>query len=132
MWSRKELKKRAKHSFKINYIACVAVCFIMVFVAGEYQNTIQFISEYNTNNVSNLKFDTDEKLHLVKEVERLVGGKNQLKELADSKINEAVDDIAEKYDIDDKEAMRSWVDAYISQGAAALNYKEVTMGSSVG
>ena len=55
MWSRKELKKRAKHSFKINYIACVAVCFIMVFVAGEYQNTIQFISEYNTNNVSNLK-----------------------------------------------------------------------------
>ena len=95
MWSRKELKKRAKHSFKINYIACVAVCFIMVFVAGEYQNTIQFISEYNTNNVSNLKFDTDEKLHLVKEVERLVGGKNQLKELADSKINEAVDDIAE-------------------------------------
>ena len=130
MWNRKEIKKKARQAFKLNYIACVAVCFIMVFIAGEYQNTIQFIAEYNSHNVSDLKFDTDQKLHLVKEVEKLVGGEQKLKKIADSRIDKAVGDIAEKYEIEDKETLRSWVDAYISQGASALNYKEVTLGST--
>lgn len=131
MWNRKELKKKAKISLKLNYIACVAVCFIMIFVAGEYQNTIQFIAEYNNQNVSNLKFDVDQKLQLVKEVEEIVGGEKRLKKLADDKIDAAVDKIADKYEIEDKDILRSWVDAYISQGATALNYKEVTVGGTV-
>ncbi|MDE6149935.1 MAG: hypothetical protein K2F81_07570, partial [Ruminococcus sp.] len=59
MWKRKELKKAARHSLKLNYIACIAVCFIMMFIASEYQSTVQFISEYDTKNVANLRYDTD-------------------------------------------------------------------------
>ena len=33
---RKKIKQSAKGRVKRNYIACIAVCFIMVFIAGEY------------------------------------------------------------------------------------------------
>ena len=96
MWNRKELKNAAKHSIKMNYIACIAVCFIMMFIAGEYESTVQFISKYDAKNVANLKYDTDQKIEIVKEIEQLTGG--DLLKAGEDQISKAVDKISEKYD----------------------------------
>ncbi len=130
MWKRKELKKAARHSLKLNYIACIAVCFIMMFIASEYQSTVQFISEYDTKNVANLRYDTDQKIEIVKEIEQLSGG--DLVKAGENKIRKAIDKIAEKYDISDKDDLSSWVEIYKEKGASALNFKEVTFFGTTG
>lgn len=132
MWKRKDLKKNAKHSLRLNYIACISVCFIMMFIAGEYQSTVQFILNYDTQNVINLKYDTDQKIEIVKEIEKLCGGSEKLKNAKDEDIDGAVNKVAEKYNITDKEVLRSWVDIYINKGASALNFKEVTFFGTTG
>lgn len=132
MWNRKELKSNARHALKLNYIACIAVCFIMIFAAGEYQSTVQFILKYDTQNVADLKYDTDQKIEIVKEIERLSGGKNKLRNIKDSKLSDIIDKVADKNDISDKDSLRAWVDIYIEKGAAALNYKEVTLFGTTG
>ena len=38
MWKRKELKKAARHSIKLNYMACINLCLKKMFNAGENNN----------------------------------------------------------------------------------------------
>ena len=130
MWNRKELKNAAKHSIKMNYIACIAVCFIMMFIAGEYESTVQFISKYDAKNVANLKYDTDQKIEIVKEIEQLTGG--DLLKAGEDQISKAVDKISEKYDISAKDDLKAWVEIYKEMGASALNFKEVTFFGTTG
>lgn len=130
MWNRKELKSAAKHSIKMNYIACIAVCFIMMFIAGEYESTVQFISKYDAKNVANLKYDTDQKIEIVKEIEQLTGG--DLLKAGEEQISKAVDKISEKYDISAKDDLKAWVEIYKEKGASALNFKEVTFFGTTG
>lgn len=130
MWKRKELKDAAKHSIKMNYIACIAVCFIMMFIAGEYESTVQFISKYDAKNVANLKYDTDQKIEIVKEIEQLTGG--DLLKAGEDQISKAVDKISEKYDISAKDDLKAWVEIYKEKGASALNFKEVTFFGTTG
>lgn len=130
MWNRKELKNAAKHSIKMNYIACIAVCFIMMFIAGEYESTVQFISKYDAKNVANLKYDTDQKIEIVKEIEQLTGG--DLLKAGEDQISKAVDKISEKYDISAKDDLKTWVEIYKEKGASALNFKEVTFFGTTG
>lgn len=130
MWKRKELKKSAKHSLKLNYIACIAVCFVMMFIAGEYKNTTQFILDYDTENVANLKYDFDQKVEIVGEIQELCDG--NLKKAADEKIDIAVDKVTEKYGIKDKDSVKIWVSVYKEKGFAALNLKEVTFFGTTG
>lgn len=130
MWNRKELKNAAKHSIKMNYIACIAVCFIMMFIAGEYESTVQFISKYDAKNVANLKYDTDQKIEIVKEIEQLTGG--DLLKAGEEQISKAVDKISEKYDISAKDDLKAWVEIYKEKGASALNFKEVTFFGTTG
>lgn len=130
MWNRKELKNAAKHSIKMNYIACIAVCFIMMFIAGEYESTVQFISKYDAKNVANLKYDTDQKIEIVKEIEQLTGG--DLLKAGEDQISKAVDKISEKYDISAKDDLKAWVEIYKEKGASALNFKEVTFFGTTG
>lgn len=130
MWKREELKNAAKHSIKMNYIACIAVCFIMMFIAGEYESTVQFISKYDAKNVANLKYDTDQKIEIVKEIEQLTGG--DLLKAGEDQISKAVDKISEKYDISAKDDLKAWVEIYKEKGASALNFKEVTFFGTTG
>ena len=37
-----------------------------------------------------------------------------------------VDKIAQKYDIEDKQLLRSWVDVYVERGASALSSKQIS------
>ncbi|MDE6149256.1 MAG: DUF975 family protein, partial [Ruminococcus sp.] len=96
----------------------------------EYQSTVQFISEYDTKNVANLRYDTDQKIEIVKEIEQLSGG--DLVKAGENKIRKAIDKIAEKYDISDKDDLSSWVEIYKEKGASALNFKEVTFFGTTG
>lgn len=130
MWKRKELKKAAKHSIKLNYMACIAVCFIMMFIAGEYNNTVQFILKYDNKNVANLKYDTDQKIEIVKEIEKLSGG--DLSKAAEDKISKAIVKVTEKYDILNEEDLKAWVEIYKEKGSSALNFKEVTFFGPTG
>lgn len=124
------MKDAAKHSIKMNYIACIAVCFIMMFIAGEYESTVQFISKYDAKNVANLKYDTDQKIEIVKEIEQLTGG--DLLKAGEDQISKAVDKISEKYDISAKDDLKAWVEIYKEKGASALNFKEVTFFGTTG
>ena len=47
MWNRKELKQKAKVSFKKNYWAAVAVCFLMAVLIGEYGTSMSGIEKYD-------------------------------------------------------------------------------------
>lgn len=126
MWNRKQLKESAKKSLWRNYVACVAVCVIMTLLAGEYQSTVQFILRYDNRNVTDLQYDTDQKIEIVREIERLLGGEEQLKSSYGSELDAAIDKISEKYDITDKQLLRTWVEVYVSQGTSALSSKEVS------
>lgn len=124
MWNRKELKKKAKHSLKLNYIACIAVCFIMVFIVGKYQSTVQFILKYDTRNVANLKYDAEQKAQIIMEIEKLCDG--DLKAVDEQRLENAVDKISKKYNIKNKSILKTWVNIYNKKGVSALNFKEVT------
>lgn len=132
MWKRKQLKEEAKKSLWRNYVACVAVCFIMMFLAGEYQNTVQFILRYDNRNAESLQYDTDEKIQIVKDIEKLLGGEEKMKSSYGSELNAAIDSIAEKYDIEDKQLLRTWVDVYINRGVSALSSKQISAVGALG
>ncbi len=131
MWKRKELKAKARFAIKRNHIAYIAVCFLMVFFANEYAGTIQVISEYDSQNVVNLKYDTDQKVKIVKEIEEKCGGEKALKEADDKKIKQAVEDVVEEYKINNPQAVFEWVKLYKAKGESALNFKELTFFSNM-
>lgn len=109
--NRKEIKTNAKRSIKRNYIACIAVCFIMVFIAGEYSITTQGIAAYDNSNVADLRFSVQEKKKIVKDIK----DNNLTPEEAD-----------DKYNINNIDAVNKWLTAYENYGMDGLNSKEVT------
>lgn len=114
LW-RKDCKNNAKISVKRNYIACLAVCFIMVFIAGEYSSTISGISTYNKRHVANLKFNPDEKKEIVLD-------------MIESKAT--AEQTSEKWDVDNPKAVEQWYNAYQEEGDAGLDAKELTFFGS--
>ena len=46
MWNRKELKRQGRSAFFRNFWACVAVCFLIAFLVGEYGTSTSAIHEY--------------------------------------------------------------------------------------
>lgn len=52
MWTRRELKTRAKRAVFHNFWAAVAVCFLLAFIGAEFTDSVEFIhtSEDNTSN----------------------------------------------------------------------------------
>ena len=65
---RKKIKQSAKGRVKRNYIACIAVCFIMVFIAGEYGSTTQNVSSYDNSHVADLKYDAEDKEEIIEDM----------------------------------------------------------------
>lgn len=112
IWTRKGIKRDAKANLKKNYIACFAVCFIMVFITGEYGETTQFISSYDNENVADIRYSGDFKRDIVEE----------LKATGLSGIQ-----ISEKYHIGDSKAVERWEKIYDELGPEALNSKEISL-----
>lgn len=109
--NRKEIKKAAKTAFRHNYLACVAVCFIMVFIAGEYTSTTTSIASYDNANVADLRFSVEEKKEIVKDI-------------IDNDLT--IQTANEKYGIENEDTVKKWIDAYKKYGMEGLNSKEVT------
>lgn len=113
---RKKIKQSAKGRVKRNYIACIAVCFIMVFIAGEYDSTTQNMSSYDNSHVADLKYDAEDKEEIIEDMV-----KNEL----------TAEQVSDKWQIDNPDAVKKWLDAYKKYGVDGLNSKEVTFfGSS--
>lgn len=112
---RKECKASAKRAIKINYIACIAVCFIMTFVAGEYVSTIQGISAYNRSHVANLKFSPDEKKKIVRD-------------MIDN--DKSPEQTSRDWKVDNPDAVKQWYSAYKENGESGLETKELTLFGS--
>ncbi|WP_417123857.1 DUF975 family protein [Ruminococcus bicirculans (ex Wegman et al. 2014)] len=113
---RKKIKQSAKGRVKRNYIACIAVCFIMVFIAGEYGSTTQNVSSYDNSHVADLKYDAEDKEKIIEDMV-----KNEL----------TAEQVSDKWQIDNPDAVKKWLDAYKKYGVDGLNSKEVTFfGSS--
>ncbi|WP_124100516.1 DUF975 family protein [Ruminococcus sp. Marseille-P6503] len=112
VWTRKGIKRDAKANLKKNYIACFAVCFIMVFIAGQYGGTTQFISSYDNENVADIRYSGDFKRDIVQELK---------------KTGLSAVEISEKYHISDSEAVGRWEKIYDELGPEALNSKEISL-----
>lgn len=113
---RKKIKQSAKGRVRRNYIACIAVCFIMVFIAGEYGSTTQNVSSYDNSHVADLKYDAEDKEEIIEDMV-----KNDL----------TAEQVSDKWQIDNPDAVKKWLDAYKKYGVDGLNSKEVTFfGSS--
>lgn len=113
---RKKLKKSAKGNVKRNYIACIAVCFIMVFIAGEYSSTTQNVSSYDNAHVADLKYDAEDKEEIIEDMM-----KNGL----------TAEQVSDKWQINNPDAVTKWLESYKKYGVDGLNSKEVTFfGSS--
>ena len=108
---RKEIKRHAKVSVKRNYITCVAVCFIMLFIGGEYSTSTQQISSYDNSHVADLQFTPEQKLEIVEDMK---------------KTNLSPEDASKKWNVDNADAVRKWYNSYEEFGEEALNSKEVT------
>lgn len=48
MWSRVQLKRHARKTWKKNYMTAISICFIFAFFTGAYQTSIYAIQEYST------------------------------------------------------------------------------------
>lgn len=110
-WTVKGVLKSAALSLRHNYIACLAVIFVMVIIAGQYGGSTQFIASYDMLNVANLRVDAADK--------RLV---------ADAVVNGGMtpEQASDKFNIGDAEAVKNWADIYREYGENALNAKELT------
>ena len=117
VFNRKELKKKARTAMKLNYFACVAVCFIMVFLAGEYSTTVQGISMWDKTHVANLKYTPEQKKEIIQDMVE-----NHLTpEQAD-----------EKWDINNVDAVKAWLKSFEEFGLEGLDSKELTFFGTTG
>lgn len=114
---RKHLKTAAKLRVKRNYIACIAVCFIMVFISGEYGSTFQGVSSYDNTHVADLKYDAEDKEDILEDMI-----KNEL----------TAEEVSDKWNIDNPDAVTRWMEEYKRYGVEGLNSKEVTFFGSSG
>lgn len=111
-WTSKSLKKSALQAIRKNYINYLAVCFIMVFVAGKYSSSIQFIASYDKENVPNIRYSGDFKRDVVEDLKH-------------SKLS--FQEISDKYEIGSADAVERWEIIYDEKGAKALNSKEISL-----
>ncbi len=112
VWSRKSLKQSAKVNIKRNYFACFAVCFILVFIGGQYGGTTQFIASYDKANVADIRYTGDDKRQVV---EHLI------------ETGLSYEEISKKFNIGDADAVERWAHIYNEQGPEGLNSKEISM-----
>lgn len=112
---RQAWKKNARFALKKNYIACIAVCFIMVFIGGEYSTTTQAVSTYDNTNVADLKYTTEQKQEIIEDM------------IAHNKTPEQT---SEEWKVGNVTAVNKWLEAYQKHGVEGLNSKEVTFFGS--
>ena len=117
VFKRKELKKQARTAMKRNYFACIAVCFIMVFLAGEYSTTVQGISMWDMTHVADLKYTPEQKKEIIQD-------------MVDNRLTPEEAD--EKWKIHNVDAVRNWLRSYEEYGLDGLNSKEVTFFGTTG
>lgn len=110
-FSIKGIKRSAVTSLRRNYFACFAVCFVMVFIAGQYGGSTQFIASYDMQNVTNLRVNNTEKREIVEAMIR-----------DDLTPEEASD----RFNVNDVGAVRNWKMMYEEFGPNSLNAKELT------
>ncbi len=110
-WRIRDILKAGCGCVRKNFVACLAVCFVMVFIAGQYGGSTQFIASYDMQNVANLRVDAADK--------RIV---------AEAVINDGLtpEQASEKYNIGDPAAVKNWVTTYKDYGENSLNAKELT------
>ncbi len=111
VFKRKELKKKARTALKLNYFACIAVCFIMVFLAGEYSTTVQGISMWDITHVADLKYTPQQKKEIIQD-------------MVDNHLTPEEAD--KKWEVHNVDAIRKWLRSYEEFGLDGLNSKEVT------
>ncbi len=109
-WQIRDILRSARASVRRNFIACLAVCFVMVFIAGQYGGSTQFIASYDMQNVTNLRVDAAGKRKVVEAV------KNGL----------SPEEASDLYNINDVGAVKNWVSTYDEYGENSLNAKELT------
>lgn len=117
VFNRKEMKKQARHALKLNYFACIAVCFIMVFLAGEYSTTVQGISMWDMTHVADLKYNPDQKKEIIQD-------------MIDNHLT--AEEADKKWHINNVDAVKTWLRSYEEFGADGLNSKEVTFFGTTG
>ena len=85
-------------------------------IAGEYGSTTQNMSSYDNSHVADLKYDAEDKEEIIEDMV-----KNDL----------TAEQVSDKWQIDNPDAVKKWLDAYKKYGVDGLNSKEVTFfGSS--
>ena len=115
---RLKIKKNAKSTLKKNYVACIVVCFIMLFAGGEYSTSTQQITSYDNSHVTDLQYSGEEKIYIVEDMK-----KNGLtpKEASD------------KWAVEDETAVKQWLESYDKYGPDSLNSSDVAfLGASTG
>ena len=117
VFNRAQLKKKARSAMKLNYFACVAVCFIMVFLAGEYSTTVQGISMWDMTHVADLKYNPEQKKEIIQD-------------MVDNHLTPEETD--EKWKVNNVDAVKKWKKAYEDFGPDGLNSKEVTFFGTTG
>lgn len=110
-FSIKSIKKAAVASLKRNYIACFAVCFVMVFIAGQYGGSTQFIASYDMQNVTNLRIDNTVKREIIETMKR-----ERL----------TAEEASDRFNVNDVNAVKNWEMMYDEFGPNSLNAKELT------
>lgn len=90
MWSRKELKTKAKKMMSHHYLQLIAVCFILAFVAGEYGDSLWTVRYYdNSKEVDTVENNSLIPAYDTRVIEELAG---QLKEGKEKKEETAQDE----------------------------------------
>lgn len=117
VFNRKELKKQARTALKLNYFACIAVCFIMVFLAGEYSTTVQGISMWDMTHVADLKYTPEQKKEIIQD-------------MVDNDLS--CEEADEKWEVHNVDAVKNWLRSYEKYGLDGLNSKEVTFFGTTG
>ena len=115
--NRREMKKKARSALKLNYFACIAVCFIMVFLAGEYSTTVQGISMWDMTHVADLKYSPEQKKEIVQDMVE-----NGL----------TAEETNKKWQINNVDAVKKWKKTFEDFGLEGLNSKEVTFFGTTG
>ncbi len=130
MWSIKEVKAKARNAIKKNYFACLAICFLMIVLSSEYQSLSQLVVNYDDANttstiINDLNYTSEDKLEFVREVEKLCGGRKNLQNADDFTIIQAVNKVAEEYNIPTKASpyLKKWVNEYKTYGSPAFDSK---------
>ncbi len=110
-WRIRDIRRTAVSRMRHNFIACFAVCFVMVFIAGQYGGSTQFIASYDMQNVTNLRIDATTKRTVVETIK------------AEGLTAEQASD---RFNIGDVSAVKNWERIYDEFGENSLNAKELT------